>query len=350
MLSVENISARFGDFSLTNVSFRVNRGEYFILLGESGAGKSLVLETIAGLRNPASGRICLNGQDITSKRIQSRNIGLVFQDYAIFPHMTVHGNLSYPLRKKKLSRKTREELINRFASKMSISHLLNRHPGTLSGGELQRLALARTLILEPAALLLDEPLSALDKRLQDEIRYLLRSLHREGQTIIHVTHDYGEAVALADQIAIIHQGRIIQTGSPEEVFQHPQNEFVAHFTGEKNFFAVTVEESSESIEAVIGNKVRIHLEAGTYTTQGHIFIRQEEIILSREPFVSTARNSFRGKIIDLIGTGHGIVLLVDIGIPIHARITAESMSRFQFRVGEAVWITWKASGIRFLPG
>ncbi|MBN1198506.1 MAG: ABC transporter ATP-binding protein, partial [Bacteroidales bacterium] len=294
MLKLLDITCRFGDFFLNHISFEVNQGDYFILLGESGAGKSLILETIAGLRIPDSGHLYLDGEEITRKRIQERNIGFVFQDYAIFPHMTVYENLAYPLQNKHLSRHHKLGVISEIARKMNLQDLLKRSPVSLSGGELQRLALGRTLILSPKILLLDEPLSSLDKRLRDHIRNLLRTIHREGQTIVHVTHDYEEAISLANQIAVVNQGQVIQTGSPEEVFQHPSNEFVANFIGEKNFFPVRCNHFSGNTEALINDRITIKLENKSPAIRGYVLIRHQDVILSTEPLISTARNMFQG--------------------------------------------------------
>ena len=194
MLNLNEVCLKQGKFSLKSISLTVEKGDYFILLGVSGAGKSMILETIAGLLKPVSGTILMNGNNITNAKIQDRKIGLVFQDHAIFPHMTVYENLAFSLHGKKLDVVQKMDQIATVAAQMSITGLLNRKPSTLSGGELQRVALARTLIQNPSLLLLDEPLSSLDVQLKDELRTILRKLNRSGQTIIHVTHDYDEAV------------------------------------------------------------------------------------------------------------------------------------------------------------
>lgn len=233
MLSLTHIALRLDEFSLHDISFHVGKGEYCMLLGESGAGKSLILEMIAGLVTPSSGEIFLQGEVITRKRIQERNIGLVFQDYAVFPHLSVRENIAYPL-KGKSSPKDKNNLIQRMTEKLRIDHLLHRRPLTLSGGELQRVALARTLVLEPAVLLLDEPLSSLDPKLKTNLRTLLKQLHQEGQTILHVTHDLQEALFLADKVVVIEQGTINREGTPKEIFHHPGSEFLDHFTNNLN--------------------------------------------------------------------------------------------------------------------
>jgi ABC-type sugar transport system ATPase subunit len=169
----------------------------------------------------------------------------VFQDYAIFPHMTVYGNIAYPLRSRKLKEEDVERKVKESARQMNISHLLNRNTTNLSGGEQQRIALARTLVTSPRLLLLDEPLSSLDASLRDEMRRVLRTLSKSGQTIIHVTHDYSDAISLAGRVGVIHNGRIIQEGSVDEVFSKPVNRFVARYAGMKNFFRLRIENRNE---------------------------------------------------------------------------------------------------------
>ena len=278
MLELKNIAKQLGDFSISQVSFTVNEGEYFILLGVSGAGKSLLLEMIAGLVAPDAGTIAMDGKDITKERIQSRGIGLVFQDYAVFPHLTVKENVGYSLHGAPYTHARKKEMIHEIAVRMNIDHLLNRKPSTLSGGEQQRVAIARTLVQNPQILLLDEPLSSLDPKLRGEIRSLLRQINRDGQTVIHVTHDYEEAVSLADTIAVMNDGQIIQAGRPEEVFAHPQSEFVAHFIGIKNFYRASIERDTSGVHARISEELRFNLTPGDYSSSGFVLLRSEHII------------------------------------------------------------------------
>src|ERR1035437_3071590 len=194
MLRLIDINRKLGSFALSEINLKVTDGEYYVLLGRSGSGKTQLLELIAGLEHPDSGGIFLDNIEITRQRIQDRKIGIVFQDYAIFPHMTVFGNIAYPLRARKEDKKNIDEKVRKAAEAMNITHILMRGTEKLSGGELQRVALARTLITSPRLLLLDEPLSSLDTSLKDDLKRLLRNLNKAGQTIIHVTHDYGDAI------------------------------------------------------------------------------------------------------------------------------------------------------------
>ena len=348
MLNVEQINKRFGAFSVTDVSFSVRKGEYFIILGDSGAGKSLLLEMIAGLVSPDTGKIFMEGHDITQQKIQDRGIGLVFQDYAVFPHLTVRENVGYSLHGSHLSHAEKRERIHAISVKMNIAHLLDRRPSSLSGGEQQRVALARTLVQNPKILLLDEPLSSLDPKLRSEIRSLLRQLNREGQTVIHVTHDYEEAISLADTIGVVYEGRIIQTGRPEEVFSHPKSEFVAHFIGLRNFYKVTVMEEQGRVHGVINDHLAINLGKGDYSKEGFILIRNEDIILSKSAFDSSATNSFKGVVTEIVPARTGMEISLDVGMPVYATITEQSLRHLEIREKEEIFVSFKATAVKFI--
>ncbi|MCX6306243.1 MAG: ABC transporter ATP-binding protein [Bacteroidetes bacterium] len=348
MLELRNISKQFADFCLADVSFSVERGDYFILLGESGAGKSMVLETIAGLVAPDSGTVLINGRDITTEKIQHRRIGLVFQDHAVFPHLTVGENIAYSLHGAAMSREEKHNRVKAIASELGIGDLLARRPSTLSGGELQRVALGRTLIQQPEVLLLDEPLSSLDPRLKGELRRLLRAIHRKGQTILHVTHDYEEALSLGNRIAVIHKGTIIQSGTPAEVFHHPTSEFVAHFIGVKNFFAVSLVSENQVTFAYTNNNVPVRIVTDVTGEEGFILIRGEDILLSAMPVESSATNNFPGTILEIVPNAGGVEVTIDLGIELHATITRESLEKLALQTGKTCWVHFKATAVKFI--
>ncbi|MBE9468809.1 MAG: ATP-binding cassette domain-containing protein [Bacteroidetes bacterium] len=352
MLEVKNISKKLDDFNIKDISFSVNKGDYFVILGVSGAGKSVILEIIAGLMQPNSGTIHLNNKNITNEKIQKRKVGLVFQDYAVFPHLSVKENLLYPLKNVGLEKEEIQNRMNELADEMSISHLLKRSPTTLSGGELQRVALARTLALNPECLLLDEPLSSLDIQLKNNLRGLLRKINRKGQTIIHVTHDYEDAIFLANKVAVINDGKIVQTGSPEEVFKNPKTKFVANFSGIKNFFkADIITEVNENLKkAVINNKVSVSLFTEAKTGTGFVIIKNKNIIISNiKPNIS-AMNNYQGVVVDVLPAKFGVEIIVDIGILISVLISAETLKKYDFFEDKKVWISFKASSAKFLHG
>lgn len=348
MLELKNISLSNPGFSLYDISFKVNKGEYFILLGMSGAGKSMLLEMIAGLTNPDGGEILLNGKNIVKSKLYEREVGLVFQDHAIFPHLSVGGNIGYALKRQALGHSEKQELIKSIADRVHIGQLLHRQPSTLSGGELQRVALARTLVQKPEVLLLDEPLAAIDTKLKSEIRSLLRQLNREGQTIVHVTHDFDEAISLANRIAIIHEGKIIQTGTPEEVFGNPRSEFVAHFVGIRNFFKAKLTETETGCIAEPVRGLHIFSTQKSGSGQGYLMIRGEDLTLSIENYESSARNNFIGKIREVSASRTGMDVIADIGVPVHVSISKESVLNLDLIEGKTIWVHFKASAVNII--
>jgi len=348
MLELRNLSCSFPGFSLTDISFSVNKGEYFILLGESGAGKSLLLEAIAGLNRVTGGELLLNGKDITYEKIQQRGIGLVFQDQAVFPHFSVKENIAYPLKGKHLSAAEKNSIIDEISHILQISKLLQRRPSTLSGGELQRVALARALVQKPNVLLLDEPLSATDSKLRADLRALLRQINRMGQTIIHVTHDFDEAVSLADRIAIMHKGKIVQSGTPQEVFGNPINGFVAHFAGIRNFYKVSIQQHDGQYTAWPTKNLAIHISDIAENNTGYILIRNEDILLSPTPFESSALNNFEGRVTDMYPSRTGMEVVIDIGIILHAQISRESALKLKLATDAPVWVHFKASSVKLI--
>jgi len=351
MVKVENLHIEFDSFSIKDISFHVKKGEYFMLLGASGAGKSVILECIAGLIDPQKGTFFLNGIEISKTAIQKRKIGLVFQDFALFPHLSVKENIEYPLRIKKLDKKTINDKINRLSSELNINHLLQRKIETLSGGEKQRVALARTLTLEPDVLLLDEPLSSIDVSLKGELRRILRRLNKNGQTIIHVTHDYEEAISLAHQIAILHNGSLIQSGTPKEVFAHPKNKFVANFGGIKNFYKATIENNptKETTKAIITNDISFQILTKLEAKTGYVLVGQKNIFLSKSRIPSSTINQFKGLIVEIIPARFGYELLVDCGILFYVAITSDTQSELEYKEGQKIWLAFNPSVVRFIP-
>ena len=348
MLEIKDINVRLGNFSLRSINFTVSEGDYFILLGVSGAGKSMILETIAGLVPTISGSILLEGRDITHLKIQNRGVGLVFQDHAIFPHLTVRNNIAYSLHSSTIDAGKKRKMIETIAEKMNIHSILDHRPATLSGGELQRVALARTLIQNPKVLLLDEPLASIDAQLKTELRSLLRHLNRSGQTIIHVTHDYDEAISLGNKIAVVHNGSILQQGSPEEVFHQPTSEFVAHFTGAKNFFSVKSILNGKTKVVLVNENIKINIVEQDLTIEGFILLRNEDIFLSRIDVETSAVNNFKGVIKEVVPSRNGVEVMVDIGIPLYVSITYESAKKLDLMENSYVWVHFKATAVRFI--
>ncbi|MFC7397902.1 ABC transporter ATP-binding protein [Chelatococcus sp. GCM10030263] len=253
-LEVRRLTKRFGAFpSVNEVSWTAEAGEFIALLGSSGCGKSTSLLMIAGLLMPTSGEVLIGGSDVTTLPPERRNIGMVFQDYALFPHMSVLENVAFGLRMRRPSRADAAVLAERALERVGLAGLGGRTPAALSGGQRQRVALARALVYEPPVLLMDEPLGALDKQLREQMQHELRKLHRElGVTIIYVTHDQREALTMADRIAVMRAGRIEQIGTPPAVFSRPETRFVASFLGDCCFLRPT------KVEAVGETSWHVH--------------------------------------------------------------------------------------------
>jgi ABC-type Fe3+/spermidine/putrescine transport system ATPase subunit len=244
LLRLEDIGLKLGEFRLQEISLHVKPGTYLALLGPTGTGKTVLLETIAGVHHPHRGRIHIGDREVTHLAPEKRHLGIVYQDYALFPHLTVFENIAFGLRLQGGSRPKIKAAVAKMAAFLEIEPLLKRRPSRLSGGERQRTALARALVMEPYVLLLDEPLSALDRATSNRIQAELKRIHSElGVTIIHITHDVTEAFFLADRLAVMKDGRILQEGSPEEMCRRPQSHSVAELVGIENLIAATVEEA-----------------------------------------------------------------------------------------------------------
>lgn len=335
------------EFHLREIDLEVVSGEYFVVLGPTGAGKTVLLETIAGLFQPHRGHILIDGEEITDVPPERRGIGFVYQDYVLFPHLNVAENIAFGLKLRKGSESaTIERRVEEISRMLSIDHLLHRRPKTLSGGEQQRAALARALVVEPRLLLLDEPLSALDPETREALQQELARVHHElSTTTLHVTHDFEEAVTLGDRIAVVHEGRIVQVGTPEDIFRRPADEFVARFVGVRNIFAGTIAESDEDGYRMFKHKALGIAVATDLTGATHASIRPEDIILSREPIRSSARNCFRGRIVDIADRGTLIYVTVNVPPNFTCVITRRSLEEMALQEGKVVYIAFKASAV-----
>jgi tungstate/molybdate transport system ATP-binding protein len=343
MIKIENVSKDLGEFLLRDVSLDINDGEYFMILGPTGVGKTILLETIAGIYRPDSGRIFLDGKDITNIPPKERNIGMVYQDYTLFPFLTVEENIGFGLKLRKIGKREIKHEVDELANLLDISHLLHRYPGTLSGGEQQRSAIARALILEPNVLLLDEPLSALDVQTAERLRQELKKVHSVIKTtMIHVTHSFEEAFLLGSRMAVMNKGEIVQEGRPNEVFRKPNSEFVAGFLGVDNLFQGESAIKNGIAYVDVGG-VNI---ASTTLKSGDVYasIRPEDILVSTKQIVSSARNSLQGRIEGIVDKGTVVRILVSVGdTPFVVIVTKQSFDDMELRKNMSVYITFKAS-------
>ena len=350
MLILKNISKKLGQFRLNDINLEISEGTYYVLLGRSGSGKTQLLELIAGLNQPDSGELWLDNENITHKKIQQRNIGLVFQDYAIFPNMTVFENIAYSINSGKIDKNLVKERVTKAASDFNISHLLGRDTKHLSGGELQRVALARTLIKSPRLLLLDEPMASIDASLKDDIKRLLRRLNKQGLTIIHVTHDYREAVSLATRVGVIHNGRIIQEGNPEEVFRKPVNKFVARYSGIRNFFRVGFKNENGKWCAVSNEKIIFKLSESSYPEEGLLLLRSDDIKISHEMPSFNTGNCYKGIVKEILPSEYGVEITVDAGEIFYVDVSADTFKQQPVIESSEVWISFPAEAGIALQG
>ena len=347
MLKLDNISKSYGGFSLQDISLKINRGEYFVLLGRSGSGKSQLLEVISGLRRADSGNIVLNDIDITTQKIQTRPVGFVFQDFALFPHLSVFDNIAFPLRMLKTSREEIESKVNKIAFEINIERILDRKPEMLSGGEKQRVAVARTLVRSPKIILLDEPMASIDTPLRDDIRRLLRRINRGGITILHVTHDYKEAIRLADRVGVIHQGRIIQIGKPEEVFNNPVNRFVARFAGIQNFFKIKIDIEKDTQMATGRNGFRFLLPPGEYPQDAIAMLHSDKIVLSTEQ-ADNEFNSTIGEIIEINRAEHGYEAYIKAEETFYVTFSEQLLSDLGLETGMMIGLSFKEDALKVI--
>ncbi len=344
-VQVLGLAADVGDFRLRDIDLQVRTGEYFVILGPTGAGKTVLLEAIAGHFPLREGRILVGGAEVTGLPPEQRSIGFVYQDYVLFPHLTVAGNIAFGLKLRRVEAAEADARVRQIADLLSIDDLLDRRPATLSGGEQQRVALARALAIEPGLLLLDEPLSALDPETREEVRRELSRLHKQlGTTTIHVTHDFEEAVALADRVAVIDQGRLEQVGTADEVFRRPGSEFVARFVGVRNILRGEVLPDGEGHKHV---EIDGTILAVVTDLEGpvHVSIRPEDILLSREPISSSARNCLAGRIVSLADRGAVSYVTVRVPPDLTCLVTRASVEELGLEEGRQIHMAFKASAV-----
>jgi len=345
MITIRNLKVDLGGFLLGNINLDINPGEYFIILGPTGAGKTVLLEALAGLYPVLEGEVWIDGKEVTRLSPEKRGIGIVYQDQALFPHLSVERNIAFGLRLMRYPKRETKAKIGAMADTVGIAHLLRRSPDTLSGGEKQKVALARALVTEPKVLLLDEPLSALDPETRERMQRELREVHRRVRvTIIHVTHDFEEAVALGDQVAVLNDGSIAQVGTPEQFLRQPSSEFVARFALSRNILTGRAEDGDDGSALIDIGGVR--LTAITESRgQIRLSLRPEDILISREPFQSTARNCFQGVISEIAERGSVVYVTVSLPPDFTCLITRQAFKELDLREGVKAWITFKASAI-----
>lgn len=329
--------------AIRDVSLSMPRGSFVTLLGPSGSGKTTILMAIAGFVQPTSGSIRIDDRDITALAPEQRNFGMMFQGYALFPHMTVAENVWFPLRVRGHSRASARERVHRALEMVQMEHLAERRPMQLSGGQQQRVALARALVFEPDLVLLDEPLSALDKNLRHDLQIELKSLHqRLGVTFVYVTHDQEEALSMSDHIVILRNGQIEQKGSPSELFERPDTRFVADFLGRSNFISGHVIARDDSgFDYVVGTHRFWQSGAPLHGGDENVLIaiRPQKVAVSANRPDATNTVEGRVKAVSYLGTSYYLLVSVPGLEPVSAVVSAWGAASVP-REGASVWLSW----------
>lgn len=331
--------------AVDNVSLTVNRGEFFALLGPSGCGKTTLLRMLAGFETPTEGKVIIDGDDMADVQANKRPVNMVFQSYAVFPHMTVAQNVGYGLKIDGVAKKEISARVEEALELVKLGGLGSRMPDELSGGQRQRVALARALIKRPSVLLLDEPLSALDAKLREAMQLELVRLQKTvGITFVIVTHDQAEALSMADRIAVMESGIVRQVASPAELYEHPASRFVGDFIGQINLFTGNASPAGEGRVKVSAAPLSDQVLEGTATGSVCVAVRPEKVNVSRDKPADSNLLSIQGSVADIAYYGGYSNLYVDVGAadPVLAEITnAERGIGPGYAQDETVWVSWR---------
>jgi putrescine transport system ATP-binding protein len=352
LIVLEKVSKQFPGSpakAIDNVSLSVYEGELFALLGPSGCGKTTIMRMLAGFETPTSGKITIDGVDILTIPAYERSVNMMFQSYALFPHMTVAQNVAFGLKQEKIAKSEIDDRVNEALKMVKIAEFADRKPRQLSGGQQQRVALARSLIKRPKLLLLDEPLGALDRKTREHTQMELINIQTMlGITFILVTHDQEEAMALANRIAVMGHGNILQVGTPEEIYEYPKSKFVANFIGSINMFhGKVVDSNKDGFVKVRCNKTGTDIKVQSEDTlnegrEAWVAVRPEEMELSNNPAPSN-ENQIEGSIIDVAYMGDKIIYHVSLATSkiVHVSMpTAARNKNSNLVLGSKVYISW----------
>ena len=326
--------------AVDGVSLAIKEGAFTTLLGPSGSGKTTTLMMIAGFELPTRGKIVLAGRDITALPPYDRNIGMVFQSYALFPHLTVQENVAFPLRVRKRPRAELEASVRRALELVQLEAFATRYPRQLSGGQQQRVALARAIVFESPILLMDEPLGALDKNLRHHMQSELKQLQRRlGVTVIYVTHDQGEAMSMSDTVVVMNGGRIIQQGSPHEIYRRPRSRFVAEFLGETNLLSVQRANSGDGGPVIqVAGGPPLTLPGAAAIEPGLYSLRPEDITLSRSTIEHCVGPCVAGEVV-FLGDSLRCRIVLSGGLTLWVK-TPSSLLVSPPIEGETLWVSW----------
>ena len=326
--------------AVADVTFEARKGEFITFLGPSGSGKTTTLMMISGFEDPTAGTIKLDGRDITKTKPDKRNIGMVFQNYALFPHMTVRKNIAFPLRMRHMDAAEANRRVEEFLDLVHLSEHADKHPRELSGGQQQRVALARGLVFRPELLLLDEPLGALDKNLRERMQIEIKRIQEEtGVTMIYVTHDQSEAMSMSDRVVVFNKAKIEQIGRPAEIYDRPATKFVGEFVGDSNFFPGEADAARRGVLDVAGiGQVAYDPAAGAHAGKVDVLLRPERVAIGRH-YNENHPNRFEFDTHRIINYGDYCLLIGAIGRqPMRVRTSPRNAA--PFREGEKQKISW----------
>ncbi|MDY7565067.1 ABC transporter ATP-binding protein [Pseudomonas sp. RTC3] len=349
LVSLRNLNKHYGDFAaVDNISLDIQDGEFLTFLGSSGSGKSTTLSMLAGFETPSSGEILVNGQSLVNVPPHKRDIGMVFQRYSLFPHLSVRDNIGFPLVIRKLASAERERRVDAMLKLVQLEQFAHRRPSQLSGGQQQRVAIARALVYEPRILLMDEPLGALDKKLREDLQDELRQLHRRlGITIVYVTHDQEEAMRLSQRIAIFSHGKIVGLGSGYDLYQNPPNAFVASFLGNSNFLKLKAQ--GNAVGVFEGQPLSIRLTSGLQTEQDLLLMVRPEkaqalsVEQARNEPLAAGWNEVAAKVTEVLFLGESQTCSVVTAGGTVMTVKALSASGMPLHDGDPVRVRWAAA-------
>ncbi len=356
MIRIQQLNLSVGTFRLQDVSLHIAPGEYFVLLGPTGSGKTLLVESLCGLNRIDGGRVLIDGTDVTGWEPRNRGVGYLPQDYALFPHLSVRRNIGFGLRQRRIPAGEIRQRVDRLMKRIGVEHLADRVPRKLSGGEKQRVALARALAIEPAVLVLDEPVSALDEQTRDHLCRRLKQLQEDTRTTtVHVSHNFAEMLAVADRVGIVYDGRLVQVGTPQEVMGRPKNTLVAQFVQAGNLLHARATADGESVRLTCsgGPEFRIPRRGGeTVTGQVVVMVRPENIRLTGERPEDTPPRTvlLEGSITGVVDLG--AIVKVHVACGLQTELLA-SLGKTQYHdqhltVGDRVHLAIAPNDIRLL--
>jgi molybdate/tungstate transport system ATP-binding protein len=347
-LKIDRVSKALGAFGLRNLSFEVGDGEYFVLLGPTGAGKTVLLEVIVGFYRPDKGKVILNGRDITDLPTEKRGIGYVPQNCPLFPHMNVFENVEFGLKVRRVAFADRKESIGDVLRLVGLDEMAERMPQTLSGGERQKVVLARVLATKPKVVLLDEPLSSIDAEASRNLREELKRVNRTLEVaVVHVTHDQIEAFSLGDRVAVMRNGQIVQIGHPSEVLSNPADEFVARFLGYENVFHVRLVKQEEEISEVNVDGVPLRVAGRLRGDEATVAVRPEDIMIMAETQRDVGEwNVFEGEVIGYVDLGPIVEVDVNADLVLKVFVDKRSFLGSNLVVGKRVYVGFRVDSVK----